>query len=1312
MTVVGGTAVATQNGSTLSIQTSDRTFLNWNSFNIAAGETTRFVQPGPGSVVFNQIGGNSPSQIFGRLEANGQVVLANPNGFYFGPTAFVKAASFVAAASTGLPQGMKPEDFWQLHAQGAVPGAGVVNLGKIEVDQGGSAYLIAPRVENRGTITAPEGDIRLYAGKDVLVCERPDGRGLTAKVKLPEGSVDNYGRLVADGGVIAMHAQVVNNGGLVQADTVRERNGVIELVASEKIGLSKDSVLQATGGSKGVSQGGEVIIKSEQAFEDTQGSRIVARGGEEGGDGGQVEVSAARMGQIRSQMDAKAGSGFLGGHLLLDPDSIAIGSAGGGDLSGGGVGAGDPPSLLQLDVDASFKGFSQITLQAKKDITVTRGTRWDLAQSTGVEGSGSLLSLQAGEVVRLEPGAQVLGGSGWSVSLEAGTDFVSGKGIVSGVGSIFLDGLTGSGTGIQAYDGNISLAAGKQVLLQYAFVRTAGGGDVSVTALAGNVNCGTRENGFRFSGAGIGYGVDPELGGISTARGGNVHIRAGGDVTAYLPALKANHSDGGSGAFGAEPGDVKVEAGGSVFGHFVLRKGKGNIKAGQDAGTSNKLLALSLVDGQWSVEAGRDVGLQEARNPNGTFNTTAEVASGLRQFFDYAPDAGIDLSAGRAVYFVGGVLPRRPGSTDNMVPIYPPRLSVEAGAGGVILAKELRLFPSPSGGLQILTHDQGPLKSLNPGQTVSIVLSDSSRHNYRSQSDFGADDHAVVPVHLDKEAAFKVAVSGHVSDIDFVSATAGDIRVGGDLLNSSYRGQNLSRSDATRIAVVGKAENRSDFSFIYLPAGVEPDLALLGSAVRVDPSAPDISAYVRNILYNPVTRRLAVYGRMSAQVRDALLQMRVQVIDQYGNPVFDRDLNPVTRPAVFLDPTCISQLYEVSQQASTVRLAGYKVDGPGSFQFSADTIALGASDGIQSTGPMMNPNLVSLLGVGASLEVKAQGDISLFTSVISSYFGGKLRVASEGGFIDVGSQDLIIDDRFPRGIIGLGGGDVSVEAYGPINVNGSRIAAYDGGNIDVLSMHGDLDAGKGGSGYVKLYRPYVDPVTGSLAKLITTIPGSGVLSTSFPEEVPGVPSLPPGSIRVRTPEGDIRAQQGGIVQLSLNKQAVAGARVTLIAGSKDSEGKVVHVGNIDASGSGVIGYNIDLDATGDIKGVVVARENIDITSKQNVNVTAVASGGVNVAAGGTVSGTVVGVGSVTASGASIDAALMSQNVSSSGSVSGQVGFASTAVAGSTAQAAVGSASESTAKVVKSEEDDSKKKDKDKPKLARTIGRVTVILPKM
>jgi hypothetical protein len=121
----------------------------------------------------------------------------------------------------------------------------VKNFGTIETLKGGFAYLLAPNVENAGVIRSPEGHIVLAAGTTAYLSNRPDGKGFLVEVKAPAGTAVNLRDLVADGGRVGIYGRAVNQSGLVQANTVRERAGEIELVASNRVYLESGSRTQA-----------------------------------------------------------------------------------------------------------------------------------------------------------------------------------------------------------------------------------------------------------------------------------------------------------------------------------------------------------------------------------------------------------------------------------------------------------------------------------------------------------------------------------------------------------------------------------------------------------------------------------------------------------------------------------------------------------------------------------------------------------------------------------------------------------------------------------------------------------------------------------------------------------------------------------------------------------------------------------------------------------------------------------------------------------------------------------------------------------
>jgi filamentous hemagglutinin family protein len=863
MTVQGGSAAATVNGSQLTVTASRLAVLNWQSFNIAGGETTIFNQPSASSVVLNRINDQNPSQIYGSLQANGMVVLLNSSGFYFGPNSFVQTAGLVVSTANCLPP-QNTGGTWEFN--GPPPLASIVNYGQIKIGNGGSAYLIADKIENHGSITAPGGTIGLAAGQTVLLSDRPDGRGVSMQVTLPSGTVDNEGRLIADGGTIAMNARVVNQNGFIQANSVRNQNGVIELVASDQLTLGANSRIIASGdNSPAGSSGGNVTLQSGNDFNDSIGSKIITTGGTQGGNGGNVEISAPNVLSLNSSINARAQAGWVAGKLLLDPDYIILDTSGSDSAGTGTVVAGDNPgSTLDLNVSSAFANLavSQIVLQAMYDITLAGGTSWDLSGTIGANSggvTGGQLTLEAGRNIIFGDGSKITDANNWSVALKAGVnDFTVGT-VQSGKGSIYLGGFDGTTSqgyngSIQTAGGSVNLIAGQDIMVGSGYVITTGGGSISAHALAGNIDTGSDAQGYFFkknaSSLSTAYDLSDGLGGISTAAGGNVTLIAGGDVTSVLPGYGVYYYDGnpeppnntdyltaGSGAYGPQPGNVTIVAGGDVAGHYLVANGTGSIFAGvqMDANgnpiknsSGNYLLstsgsagvdlsynglALSLIHGGWNVTAAQDIRLQEVRNPNGDFDYNG--GSAYNHYFDYAAGDYVDLSAGYQVQLGASVkLPRLSSKTDtslyNVPVIYPSILNITAGDGGVILgpgSPSLTLFPSPQGSLTIDTT--GPLVSGLNGvkgapQLFNLTVSDAdpTQPQYTLNTDFGASDHAASPIHLDASTPIYLHVGGDMNYINLTFPEAAQINVDGNMNNCGFQGMNLSSDPSYQVQIL------------------------------------------------------------------------------------------------------------------------------------------------------------------------------------------------------------------------------------------------------------------------------------------------------------------------------------------------------------------------------------------------------------------------------------------------------------------------------------------------------------------------------
>ena len=83
--VAGEAVISTPDANTTVIrQSTDKSVIDWQSFSIGSQEYVKFVQPDKSSLSLNRVIGGNPSSILGKLSANGQVYLVNPNGIYFG----------------------------------------------------------------------------------------------------------------------------------------------------------------------------------------------------------------------------------------------------------------------------------------------------------------------------------------------------------------------------------------------------------------------------------------------------------------------------------------------------------------------------------------------------------------------------------------------------------------------------------------------------------------------------------------------------------------------------------------------------------------------------------------------------------------------------------------------------------------------------------------------------------------------------------------------------------------------------------------------------------------------------------------------------------------------------------------------------------------------------------------------------------------------------------------------------------------------------------------------------------------------------
>jgi filamentous haemagglutinin family N-terminal domain len=166
--VVGGAGSIEQQGSdTTIIQESNRLAIDWQAFDISANERVEFVQPGQSAVALNRILGNKGSEILGRIDANGHVILVNPRGVVFGESATVNVGGLIASGLQINPDDFMNGDLVFKRIEGT--DGTVINSGMINAAAGGNVALLGAQVENRGLISAKLGSVILASGKEAVL---------------------------------------------------------------------------------------------------------------------------------------------------------------------------------------------------------------------------------------------------------------------------------------------------------------------------------------------------------------------------------------------------------------------------------------------------------------------------------------------------------------------------------------------------------------------------------------------------------------------------------------------------------------------------------------------------------------------------------------------------------------------------------------------------------------------------------------------------------------------------------------------------------------------------------------------------------------------------------------------------------------------------------------------------------------------------------------------------------------------------------------------------------------------------------------
>lgn len=408
----GAATISTGATSTTITQSTANAIINWQSFNIAAGQSVQFVQPTSSSITLNRVVGADPSSILGSLSANGKVFLINPNGILFGSGSQVNVSGLVASTLN-----MTDADFNAGNYKFSGNGTGaVLNQGNINAD-GGYVALLGANVSNQGTISAQLGSVVLAAGSVMTMDVAGDG---LLNIAVTEGAVnalvENGGLIRADGGQVLLTTQAagsllansVNNTGVIQAQTlVTGKTGSIMLMGGMETGT--------------VNVGGTLDASAPK-----------------GDNGGFIETSAA---YVKVANDAKITSFAplgLTGTWLIDPLDYTVGSASGDNITGStlaaqlvtnnvtiatvaGSGAGNGDININEAVVWTASGTpTSLTLNAVNDVNINAAitaTRGSLVVCCGRDINVNALITTTGVAATPNQGGNILLAAGRDVNI-------------------------------------------------------------------------------------------------------------------------------------------------------------------------------------------------------------------------------------------------------------------------------------------------------------------------------------------------------------------------------------------------------------------------------------------------------------------------------------------------------------------------------------------------------------------------------------------------------------------------------------------------------------------------------------------------------------------------------------------------------------------------------------------------------------------------------------------------------------------------------------------------------------------------------
>ena len=491
--VAAGAAEIAQHAAEMAItQATQNAVINWNSFNIGAGERVNILQPNAQAALLNRVLGRNPSEIFGTLQANGRVFLVNPAGVLFAPGAHVDVGSL--AAST---MNITNADFMagRYAFLGASDGK-VINRGSLIAQNEGTIALLGRDVRNEGVIVARKGTVALAAGEAVTLDFNGDGKvGVIPGEAALAQVVENKGLVEADGGLVFMSAaagdaltsSVVNQDGIVRAGSVNGRTGTIRMTAGEvRLGAgSRTDAGGASGGQIEIGGGwqGSGDLAHARNVSIAQGAEVHADAQADGGTGGTVAVWSDGRTDFRGAISARGKGTGAGGKIETSGRSVYITGDVNASSERGKAGEWliDPGNLVVRKLTGSETETDSLTDAQRVSSTLSGGTSVTVQTAGGDNGANDYSLTVQDNITKTSGGDATL-------TLKATGSIALNADITSAAGKLNLDIISDTN---YLGGGNFSIANGKQLKTFGGDLKIHGGVVENDIGFANSPNMGT-----------------------------------------------------------------------------------------------------------------------------------------------------------------------------------------------------------------------------------------------------------------------------------------------------------------------------------------------------------------------------------------------------------------------------------------------------------------------------------------------------------------------------------------------------------------------------------------------------------------------------------------------------------------------------------------------------------------------------------------------------------------------------------------------------------------------------------------------------